>query len=195
MAKNHETKERDNNDGSKHYTKHDDGWHRSYDKDDSGKKSNDHFTDHDSDKKYYSQDTDDGKHKEGDVTDKKGNNVDRPSQSDFHEKHDSACFITTATLMTLGGHDNCEELSIFRKFRDEHMTTADRISNVEKYYKIAPKIVSKIDAQSNSISIYHEIWKNSLSICLEKIKSDENDMAYETYCKMVNDLEEKYLSK
>ena len=95
MARDHETSEKPNDDGGTHTTKHsysgsDSGQaapnvRRSHDTDSEGNKSGDHVTDQTTGTKYNVTDSD--KHSEGDVTDKSGKSVERPSLQDFQEKH------------------------------------------------------------------------------------------------------------
>lgn len=214
------TKSSDNNDGSTHHTRHDDGSHRSFDKSSDGSKHNDHTTDHSTGRTYYSQDTSDvgrgsqGSHKADDVTDKKGNNESRPSISDFHSKHDSSssndsnsdnsnssssgggCFITTATLQSIGKSDNCIELNCFRNFRDNWLLNQPNGKEmISEYYVVAPKIVSVINSLPDSDKIYQDIWIGSILPCFKLINELSYSQATEIYCKVVKDLKSTYLSE
>jgi len=102
------------------------------------------------------------------------------------------CFITTATVQTLGKKDDCEELTILRDFRDTYMTE-NHPELVREYYEIAPSIVTSINSRKDSDYIYEAIWKESLQPSIEHIKSLRNDMALKAYTCMVKDLTRKYL--
>lgn len=206
MARDSNSTNRSNDDGSTHHTRYSDGSHRSYDRDESGNKSNDHFTDHNSGKHYYSQDTDDGKHKSDDVTDSKGNNVNRPDFSDFDKKHESSgdndgssgggCFITTATLNAIGKEDGCKELNVFREFRDNWLVNQfDGKLLISEYYKIAPKIVDAINSKPDCKDIYQALWANSIQPCFYLIERGSFSEARSIYYSVVSDLKEKYISQ
>lgn len=103
------------------------------------------------------------------------------------------CFITTATIQSLGKEDDCYELSTFRTFRDTYLKQVAP-NLIEQYYKIAPKIVEKIDNFEDSNQIYLQIWQNYLLTCLKLIEAKKNSEAVYLYQKMVNNLSEKYLN-
>lgn len=53
------------------------------------------------------------------------------------------CFLTTATVQSLGLPDDCEELTLARMLRDTQMTTGKNRIAVDMYYKVAPVIVER----------------------------------------------------
>ncbi len=106
----------------------------------------------------------------------------------------SGCFITTATLQSLGKDDNCEELQIFRNFRDNWLLAQPNGKRqIEEYYKIAPKIVSAIDNSSDKKEAYSNLWMTSILPCLECINQGHFEMARNIYLETVNDLKKKYM--
>lgn len=107
----------------------------------------------------------------------------------------NGCFITTATCSSLNKMDDCYELNMFRKFRDNWLSyQSDGESLINKYYQIAPCIVESINKNKESKKIYEEIWNRYLSICLSFIKSGENIKCKELYIEMVEELKRKYVS-
>jgi hypothetical protein len=107
----------------------------------------------------------------------------------------SGCFITSATLINMDKTDDCEELTLFRSFRDEWLSQQkDGKELIQQYYSIAPNIVERIEAENNSINVYQLIWNNYLSTCYENIQSGDNIKAKGKYISMVNYLSDMYLS-
>ena len=102
---------------------------------------------------------------------------------------DDGCYITSAVCYSLDKTDDCYELNIFRKFRDNWLRyRPDGEQLIEDYYAIAPLIVSKINKLSNSKEIYKAIWQKYLKNCLNLIESGKNQECSNLYKKMVEDL-------
>ena len=102
------------------------------------------------------------------------------------------CYLTTACTKARGLDDDCYELRILRRFRDEYMmTTSDGPELIKKYYEIAPQIVDNIEAHPESIALFDNIYKNIL-ISVKMIESGELEAALKNYKRLVEDLAEKY---
>ena len=101
------------------------------------------------------------------------------------------CYLTTACVHYMGLEDNCEELSLLRKFRDEYMIKTDGgKEKVEMYYSTAPMIVEAIDKRDDRREIYDYIYQN-IKLCVDLIKKGENEKVAVLYEKMVMDLNKK----
>lgn len=92
------------------------------------------------------------------------------------------CFLTTACLKHYEKKefsDNCFELEVLRRFRDEFVPKKD----IAKYYKIAPKIVEKIGAlpQTEQDKIYSYIYKNVVYKSIFFIAKNKPIDAYNVY--------------
>lgn len=97
-------------------------------------------------------------------------------------KNQAYCFLTNACCTYLGKADDCEELTILRKFRDEYMLSDKKMANdVKLYYVIAPKIIEKIDFSGKENEIYADIYNNLVCKCLDLIKDKRLDDAYTHY--------------
>lgn len=104
-----------------------------------------------------------------------------------HKKN--GCFITTAVCLSLGKGDNCYELNMFRKFRDNWLKEKNNGENlIKEYYSIAPVIVDTIDSLAEKEKIYKNIWKKYLSRCLLLIENENFEEATELYVEMVEQL-------
>ena len=110
-----------------------------------------------------------------------------------HVHHDSGCFITTATCQALNKGDNCEELMLMRHFRDKMKETIPGIDIlINEYYRIAPRIVNKIDKDILSNEIYQSLWKNELSKCYIMLQNNLYKEAIICYISMVMRLAKDY---
>ena len=108
----------------------------------------------------------------------------------------SKCFIATATLVSIGKSEKCEELNFFRIFRDTWLSKQpDGQKLILEYYNIAPQIVKAINSQNDSINIYNNLWYNNIEPCFKLIKNNSYEEAKSIYCKVVTDLKQKYLDK
>ncbi len=102
------------------------------------------------------------------------------------------CFITTAVCDTLNKPDDCDELMLFRKFRDQYLRSSENGSElIEEYYRIAPKIVAYLNMQTNSEEKYRKLWKKDLVRCLNYIEKDRNEQCKKAYIRMVRRLEKQ----
>ena len=96
------------------------------------------------------------------------------------------CFITTAMCVYYGLDDDCIELTVLRKFRDEYMTSTIELSAmIEEYYDIAPSIVNKIDMLDDRDYVYESIH-DSIQQAVECIIANKYEEAVEIYADMVN---------
>lgn len=107
-------------------------------------------------------------------------------------KKKKLCFITTATCRFDGKDDDCEELTMFRSFRDGWLTEHGGEADILRYYEIAPSIVTCIDHCDDASEIYGMIRRNWLEPCAEAIREGRNEDCRKIYTDMVTSLQEKY---
>ena len=92
------------------------------------------------------------------------------------------CFLTSACVEARGLADDCEELTLLRKFRDEYLSTCDGgKEEIEEYYRIAPGIVEKIKSQDHAISVFDRIYTDLIVPCVENIKLGNNEITHKLY--------------
>lgn len=109
------------------------------------------------------------------------------------EKSKSNCYITTACTEAKGLPDDCEELTVLRRFRDKYLMSRENGSRlVEAYYKHAPQIVSAIRRREDEEQILARLY-GIITQCVEAIKGGNEEFAYVTYCKMVVELKNEYI--
>ena len=115
------------------------------------------------------------------------------SQAGTSQKKSSGCFITTAVCQCFGKSDDCYELTMFRRFRDDWlMKQPDGKALIAEYYATAPTIVSCIDGREHPADIYQQIWQRYLSPCLKHLEQGEYKACKERYIAMVCTLKAKY---
>ena len=115
------------------------------------------------------------------------------SQAGTSQKESSGCFITTAVCQCFGKSDDCYELTMFRRFRDNWlMQQPDGKALIAEYYATAPAIVSCIDGREHPADIYQQIWQRYLSSCLKHLEQGEYKACKERYIAMVCTLKAKY---
>ena len=115
------------------------------------------------------------------------------SQAGTSQKKSSGCFITTAVCQCFGKSDDCYELTMFRRFRDDWlMQQSDGKALIAEYYATAPAIVSCIDGREHPADIYQQIWQRYLSPCLKHLEQGEYKACKEHYIAMVCTLKAKY---
>lgn len=89
------------------------------------------------------------------------------------------CYLTTACCEYKGLPDDCEELEVLRKFRDEYVPAV----LVVEYYKTAPNIVPMLTDKELE-HIYQVI-----TACVKDIKEDKKESALNRYTNMVAQLQ------
>ena len=94
------------------------------------------------------------------------------------------CFLTTACCEYKELPDDCEELTVLRRFRDECVPK----KMVEEYYEIGPEIVKNINGDKKVL----EYIFNTIKECIANIKNCRRDLAINSYINMVNKLKNKY---
>lgn len=104
------------------------------------------------------------------------------------------CYITTAVCESLDKPDDCYELTMLRKYRDEYLMSSESGKEiVEEYYNIAPTIVKRISRQENAGEIYRGIWEDYLNPCIRMIEENRKEECKGRYIEMVRKLEKEYL--
>lgn len=113
------------------------------------------------------------------------------------EGHDNSnntsgkCYLTTACISHLQDKfdDNCYELTTLRWFRDNYVSTED----IEYYYFISPIILEVIESMPNKVSIYENIYEETIIPALDAISHGDYMLAYDIYKNGVLYLKNKYV--
>ena len=105
----------------------------------------------------------------------------------------SCCYLTTACVEVKGLPDNCEELTLLRRFRDEYLFNQPNGRELfDWYYDYSPDILEAIE-RSDTKSIVYEYIYEIISDCVRHIKLGDMDYVFEKYCQMVINLKDHFL--
>lgn len=105
------------------------------------------------------------------------------------------CYVTTAVCLNLNKGENCEELRLIKEFRDGYLSsTKEGQALIEEYYDIAPTLVKRIAKDIEAQEKYVWLWNTYLAPCVAYIKSGQPESCKETYCNMMEELREEYMT-
>lgn len=116
---------------------------------------------------------------------KDGSWRDKRSDAGTSRKKDekSGCFLTTAACQYQGLPDDCRQLQILRRFRDEYLAqTPEGVELIHEYYRKAPTIVARLNDQD-----LDQIWI-VIEQCVKLIDAQKPSEAKAIYIKMIHQL-------
>lgn len=92
------------------------------------------------------------------------------------------CFITSACIAHMNEvfDDNCHELKVLRNYRDSYLRQ-HHPDEIDIYYRIAPKLVERIDSLPECKSIYSGLYDDMVLPSVRAIEEGEYEKAYEIY--------------
>jgi hypothetical protein len=107
-------------------------------------------------------------------------------------RNNDDCFITTACVSYYGLTDNCEQLTVVRRFRDDTLLkTKMGRELVSMYYKLAPTIVDEIEMSGEQSKIYKKVY-SKIELTCKAIHKGNNNLAIRIYSDIVNSLIKKF---
>jgi hypothetical protein len=108
-------------------------------------------------------------------------------------KGKSWCYITTATVTALGLPDDCDELTLLRRFRDEVLlATPSGRREVEAYYATAPTIVAAINRLGDSQAVYRHLFHHRIAPAVAAVRAGRHADAYAIYRRLVEEAGHRY---
>ncbi len=100
----------------------------------------------------------------------------------------SGCFMTTACCVHKGLPDDCRELTIMRKLRDEWLKNQSFGPNlIDMYYQQAPLLVKAINESDRKEETYEKLYKD-ISEIADVVETGDMKLATIMYLKMVYSL-------
>jgi hypothetical protein len=103
------------------------------------------------------------------------------------------CYITTATAAALGLPDDCAELTVLRRFRDEVLLRCPSgRRDVQEYYATAPAIVAAIDRLPEAGAIYRHLYRQSIAPAVAAVRAGRHADAYAIYRRLVGEAHDRY---
>lgn len=107
----------------------------------------------------------------------------------------SNCFLSTACLTARNLPDNCTELQVLRKFRDEYvLSQAQGPELVATYYSLAPRVVRAIHARPDAREIYESIYAELVRPCVDLIAAERFEDALKRYRRITQNLCRRFLT-
>jgi hypothetical protein len=104
------------------------------------------------------------------------------------KNNSGGCFISTAVCSTLGKDDDCRELSLLRRFRDDVMAKDPRWKPlIGEYHALAPEIAARMLAARDGREWAKRLYDVYLADCIRLIEAGEHARAIERYRDMIDD--------
>lgn len=95
------------------------------------------------------------------------------------------CFITTAVCEYMNLPDDCEELQILRKFRDEYLLKDEELKKyVDEYYSLAPGIKTALEKHPYKDDVYSNMLVLIKGAVLAA-KNSDYELCIDLYCMLV----------
>lgn len=88
------------------------------------------------------------------------------------------CYLTTACCKFMKLPDDCSQLTILRKFRDDYVPSV----MVDEYYMSAPEILNKVNGNRTLLKYIYKV----INKCVDFIHSGDNILALREYSNMVS---------
>lgn len=105
----------------------------------------------------------------------------------------SSCFLTTAACDVMGLADDCQPLTLMRRFRDETMLPDPALAPlVAHYYATAPSLVRAIAASGEAETVYRRLWTGPLRKAMAAVVAGKSERAVRVYRTMIERLEARY---
>jgi len=123
-------------------------------------------------------------------------NYNAGKSSSGSSSSNEGCFITTSCIRHLGLNDNCYELTVLRKFRDEYVLNIPNGKiDIHYYYKVSPIIINTINLRPDRnqiwINVYHKIYQSIRFIELNK-PEDAYKLYKDTIVELLGLIKEEY---
>jgi hypothetical protein len=102
------------------------------------------------------------------------------------------CFITSACVAHAGLDDDCHELTVLRRFRDDYIARLPTgAALLAEYYRAAPRIVHAINASSDKQAILASTFAH-IRTAVSHIEAGSPSMALSIYSDLFSDLKTRF---
>lgn len=128
-----------------------------------------------------------------DVSERKSDWLGNKYTDRVEKKSKGWCFLTTACVEAQHLSDDCKELTVLRRFRDEYVLNQENgPALLKEYYAISPIIVSRIKEDPKARIILQDIFQDILQ-AVRLIESKKHSEAFALYCALVNSLTIRFI--
>ena len=105
---------------------------------------------------------------------------------------DRCCWLTTACTAARGLPEDCTELTVLRRFRDEWLfAQPDGPELIDDYYATAPGLVDAIGAHEAADEVLDRIFRD-VTACVAHITAGNPEAARDRYVAMVHRLHDRF---
>ncbi len=105
----------------------------------------------------------------------------------------SGCFLSSACTEARALPDDCEELTILRRFRDEYVAVLPEGHDLLAHYaRVAPAIVTRICELPERREIFEDIYSQLVAVAIELIEKGKRESALDLYRCYVLRLQERF---
>jgi hypothetical protein len=106
----------------------------------------------------------------------------------------SKCFLTTACVEALGLPDDCLELTVLRRFRDNWLRAhPGGAATIEEYYRIAPLIIDALAREERSHELLLDLYQRLVRRSVALILAGQYEEAFAHYQQVVRELRARFL--
>ena len=111
-----------------------------------------------------------------------GGSRDPKNRQNSSSGGDSGCFLTSACVQARGLPDDCEELTVLRRYRDGYLRHCPGgEEEIRQYYAIAPQIVEAVNARKDAAEIWARVYEEMVLPCVRMIQSGSMEDAFRLY--------------
>ena len=111
-----------------------------------------------------------------------GGSRDPKNRQSTSSGSDPGCFLTSACVQARGLPDDCEELTVLRRYRDGYLRhRPGGEDEIRQYYAIAPRIVEAVNAKENAAEIWNRVYEEMVLPCVRMIQSGTMEDAFGLY--------------
>lgn len=102
----------------------------------------------------------------------------------------SLCMLTNACVEVLGKDDDCWELTMLRKLRDDYVQyQPNGGKDIEAYYDLAPRLIAAINARDDSRYQWERIHRQYIVPCSRRVHIGDYSGAVAVYRDMLADVQ------
>lgn len=115
---------------------------------------------------------------------------------EYKKEHESgSCFITTAVVHILKKTDDCQELTVLRKFRKEVLQKDEQYRDILlRYDTVGPVLARALANDENRLQVAIDLYNIYIRGCVQYIESGDIANAVVFYKEMVENMMLKYMT-
>lgn len=121
-------------------------------------------------------------------------NINKKKPAPWYNPLGIKCYLTTACCVQKGLPDDCHELTMMRKFRDEYVVNLPMGEEIlSDYYRTARPITEVINARADASVIWERLHTGFITPCVYFIEHGDYESAFVVYSSMTKRLKVEHL--